>query len=163
MRDGGLHASTLEEVKALSGVCVPRASYSHELLKSKGFTNLIRTIGTGLTQLKMVIAGREPPLVLEEKQVDALLRQAGLPLDSLTPAYLALVADSYLAFSRGTTEARVIDWQRAMNEMKKDGSFERMYRRWFIGRPPEELLRPQHPFAAHGEAAHALPVTNRQQ
>lgn len=139
-RENPLRITSWDEARALPGVLVPRASYTQDLLAARGFANLVPTSGTGMTGLKMLLAGREPVLVLEERQMEALLREAGLPRDAVRPAYPALVVDSYFAFSRGTAPERVLEWQRALAEMKRDGSFERLYRHWFGSAPPAELL-----------------------
>ncbi|HEX2009569.1 MAG TPA: ABC transporter substrate-binding protein [Roseateles sp.] len=149
-RDSSLRLGTLEQAKALPGVLVPRASYSHEWLNARGFANLAAASSSGPILLKMLVAGREPVLVMEETQLEALLKEAQLPADSVRPAYLAFAADSYLAFSLGTPGAVVHGWQAALAGMKRDGSFERLYRRWFDGKPPpqELLLQLQPPSGA---------------
>ena len=149
-RESTLRIASLEEARALSGVLVPRASYTQDMLAARGFGNLVPTTGTGMTGLRMLLAGREPALVLEERQMQALLRDAGLPADSVRPAYPALLVDSYFAFSRSTAPARVLEWQRALGEMKRDGSFERLYRHWFDTAPPAELLQPGPPAPRRG-------------
>lgn len=142
-RESPLRITSMDEARALPGVLVPQASYTQDLLAARGFANLVPTSGTGMTGLKMLLAGREPALVLEERQLEALLREAGLPHGAVRPAYPALVVDSYFAFSRGTARERVLEWQRALAEMKRDGTFERLYRQWFGSAPPVELLGPR--------------------
>jgi polar amino acid transport system substrate-binding protein len=140
--DSPLRLESLEQARRLVGLMVPRASYSFEALSAQGFVNLVPTNGTGLVPLKMLMAGREPALVLEERQLEALLREAGLPPDSVRPVLLALTADSYLAFTAASEPARVARWRQALADFKREGGFERLYRQWFQERPPAELLRP---------------------
>lgn len=134
--------ASLDEARALTGVLLPRASYFHELLGARGFRNLVEIPGTGMTGLKMLMAGRYPALVMEDRQMTELLREAGLAEDAVRPALLSAVVDSDLAFSLGTPPERVRAWRRVLAEMKRDGGFERIYRQWFQARPPAELLVP---------------------
>ena len=146
---GAPHLSSLEDAKALSGVLLPRASYFQELLAAQGFANLVEIPGTGMTGLRMLMAGRQPALVMEDRQMAVLLREAGLPPDAVRPALLSAVVDSDLAFSPGTPAERVRAWRQTLVAMKRDGGFERIYRQWFEARPPAELLLPA-PAASSG-------------
>jgi len=143
--DSPVRLRSLEQARTLSGVLLPRASYSYEWLQAQGFDNLKPIGGTGINPLRMLIAGREPALVLEDTQLQALLDDAGLPPSSVRPALLALVADGYLAFTPSTPQARVQAWQRQLNEMKQDGSFVALHQRWFGKRPGAELMQPGPP------------------
>lgn len=129
--DSPLRTATRDELKALPGVLVLRASYAYDTLQAQGFTNLAPIPGIGTTPLKMLMAGREPALMLEERHLGALLQQAGLPPDSVRPVYRALVAETYVAFSRGTSEARIRQWRRALEDVRRDGTLGRLYRQRF--------------------------------
>lgn len=139
--DSPVRLRSLEQARTLSGVLLPRASYSYEWLQAQGFDNLKPIGGTGINPLRMLMAGREPALVLEDTQLQALLDEAELPAHSVRPAYLALVTDGYLAFSTATAATRVRAWQQQLDQMKRDGSYEALHQRWFGRKPGAELMR----------------------
>lgn len=131
---------SLEDAKKLSGVLAPRDFYSYQYLSDAGFTNLEPTNNT-LTMLRMLLGGRRPVMVLDHRQLQPLLAEAGARPDQVEMVYNAFTIGSYLAFPRQAPADLVAQWQRALDKMKQDGSFARIYRQWYQEAPPPDVLK----------------------
>lgn len=59
-----------------------------------------------------------------------LVRDARLPEDAVESVFSYAGADGYLAFSLATPDAEVAQWQAALDALKADGSFLRVFKRW---------------------------------
>lgn len=71
----------------------------------------------------------------EELYADAL-RQAGLRETDVEVAFRLELVGVNFAFSKGTPQATIDAWERELREMKRDGSFLKIYRKWL---PPHQL------------------------
>lgn len=131
---------SLDDVDRLPGVLVARNSHAMEFLSGIGFQH-VEPVNSAQTMLRMLMAGRRPAMLLEERQFVALMRDEGVPADAVVPIYTALTAASYLGFSAQTSEDEVHKWERALAAMKADGAFGRLYKKWFGALPPSELTR----------------------
>jgi ABC-type amino acid transport substrate-binding protein len=59
-----------------------------------------------------------------------LARQAGVSPDQLELAYAFHTAGNYIAFSKGTSPHVIRLWQAVLDEMKSDGSYRRICRKY---------------------------------
>jgi len=112
---------SLEDAKKLSGVLAPRDFYSYQYLSDAGFKNLEPTNNT-LTMLR-------------------LLEEAGAHPEQVEMVYTAFTIGSYLSFPRQAPAELVAQWQRALDKMKQDGAFARIYRQWYQQAPPPDVMK----------------------
>lgn len=131
---------SLDDAKKLSGVLAPRDFYSYQFLSEAGFKNLEPTNNT-LTMLRMLLGGRRPVMVLDHRQLQPLLDEAGARPEQVELVYTADTIGSYLSFPKQAPAALVAQWQRALDKMKQDGAFARIYRQWYQEAPPPEVMK----------------------
>lgn len=138
-KGSGIQVESMEAAQARQ-LILPRAWYSYQYLVDKGFNN-IYTVTSVDRMMQMFRYGRGEMLAVSDIALPALLELAGMTPDQLEPQLVFMQHESYLAFSLATDPARVNRWQVALNEMKRDGSFVRIFDRWFPNRTlPPRLL-----------------------
>lgn len=67
------------------------------------------------------------------------LEREGYKPDDVAEVMRAGSFNAYFAFSSGTPEATIKAWNEALRDMKRDGSFQRIYRKWLPGYPVPPL------------------------
>ncbi len=135
-RDSGLVINSLEDAKKVSGIATVTGYASEKLLKQKGFTNLVsqRSPTQGPDALKF---GRADLWLNSNITMKQTALAANVDPDLLEPVFVVKEIPSYLAFSKSVPNELVNRWQAALDDMKRDGSWERTVSNWV----PRELLR----------------------
>jgi polar amino acid transport system substrate-binding protein len=126
---GGLRFRQLAEAKLADQVLVVRGWYTAEQLRSQGFANLFE-VADPQQGVRMLLARRAPLFATERISMPATLAGMGLESEVLEIVYSFASSDGYIAFSRSTPDATVRAWQRELDAMKRDGSFQAIYKRW---------------------------------
>ncbi len=131
-----LTLAALGDARTAAGIVVPRNWYLHQQLQAQAFQNLVE-VATPTEAIRLLAGGRAQLMALDDVtlatsraavKVDAEALVEALPLDD---------AIQYIAFSRGTDEQVVRNWQAVLDAMKHDGSYLAIYRQWLPGaRPP---------------------------
>ncbi len=135
---GAFHINTLADARTVSSIVVPREYYSHQVLRSLGFTNL-EPVTTPEMTVRMLLAGHGALIAADNLTLPALLIEAGATRNDVDVEYRFMQSQNYIAFSRGTADARVQSWQDCLDNMKRDGSFARIYEKWLPGETPPGL------------------------
>ncbi|MDH0097066.1 transporter substrate-binding domain-containing protein [Ectopseudomonas hydrolytica] len=143
LKESGVRVANLDDVRQLGTLAVPKQWYSYELLREQQMENLYG-VPTPQDMLRMFRHGRVKLLLANNLTLDGMLAEQGMHASQLQEQFDLMPNDSYIAFSRQTDLERVARWQRALDEMRRDGSLERIYRQWFPSADDEalaELLR----------------------
>ena len=137
----GLRIRNLADVERLDGVlAVPKLWYSYEVLREQGLKNLYG-VPTPQHMIKMFKHGRVQLILANSLALDEMLAGQGMTRDQVEQQYTLMTNNTYIAFSLNTDAALVERWRQALNEMKRDGSLERIHRRWFAHASDEELAQ----------------------
>ncbi|MNN60406.1 Bacterial extracellular solute-binding protein, family 3 [compost metagenome] len=80
--------------------------------------------------MRLARLGRADYVVADTLSVAALAREEGLPPGQLHYQIPLMQQGSYIAFSRQTDAREVARWQLALDQMRQDGSLERLKQRW---------------------------------
>lgn len=134
-RGSDVRIASLAEAKRMAGILTVREYYSHQFLKREGFTKL-DVVNTPETMLKMLLGERRVLMASDNLLMPALVDNAGVAMDAVKLVYTFMESQTYIAFSRGTSDDIVRDWQMALDQMKRDGSFDRLYKKWLPGEVP---------------------------
>lgn len=129
-KDAGLRVNSLDDVRKLGTLAVPKQWYSYELLRQQNLENLYG-VPTPQDMLRMFRLGRVKLLLANTLTLDGMLAEQDMHAGQLQEQFDLMPNDSYIAFSLHTDAARVARWQQALQGMRHDGSLERIYRRWF--------------------------------
>ncbi|MEW6706032.1 MAG: transporter substrate-binding domain-containing protein [Pseudomonadota bacterium] len=134
-RGSGLQYASLSEAAAVDAIIVPREDYKVQLLKAAGLNNLLLA-NNHEQMVRMLLTGRGTLIAANNLTLPALLEGVGAGLQDLELVHTFHRSEAYVAFSLGTPEATVRSWQAALDSMKRDGSFARIYARWLPGEAP---------------------------
>ncbi|OWQ84074.1 hypothetical protein CDN99_24620 [Roseateles aquatilis] len=126
---------SLAAARQISKVLVVRDWYTLAQLQSAGFRNL-QQISDPVQGVRMLAAGRAPLFAAEKLTMPSTLAQAGLPADALEEVFSFASTAGYIAFSRNTPPGTVAAWQAQLNELKRDGSFQAIHKRWLPNDAP---------------------------
>jgi polar amino acid transport system substrate-binding protein len=143
LKERGLAVRSLEQARQLKTIGVVREFAWTEYLEARAFRNLEEVVRNGQNVMKL-LAGRIDAYVSNDNSwIDEIKAQGQ------DPARFELVwtiesVQLYIAHSRGTDPAVVARWQSALDAMKRDGSFTKIFRAWF---PARELPGPARPAA----------------
>jgi len=129
-KDAGLRVASLDDVRQLGTLAIPKQWYSYELLREQNLQNLYG-VSTPQDMLRMFRHGRVKLLLANTLTLDGMLAEQGMHAGQLQAQFDLMPNDSYIAFSLRTDAARVARWQSALQDMRHDGSLERIYRHWF--------------------------------
>ncbi|MGH8354224.1 MAG: substrate-binding periplasmic protein [Pseudomonas sp.] len=138
-RGAGLRIASLEDARRVAHIAVPREWYSHQVLRGLGFGNL-DLVPKPHEMARMILHERAALMVYEDQLLPSLLAEIGASMAEVERVYTFMRTSSYIVFSLGTADALVQRWQRALDEMKGDGSFARIHGQWLPGEPPPGLV-----------------------
>ncbi|HEV7817352.1 MAG TPA: ABC transporter substrate-binding protein [Janthinobacterium sp.] len=112
-----------------------RNSIFAELAHKQGYTDVDPTVNSEVAANMLLM--RRFDLWVEGSEVvpSALQRNGYLPSDVELVTTLGSV-DVYFAFSAGTPAATSKAWDDALRELKRDGQFQKVYRKWLLTDPP---------------------------
>ncbi|MDR3436223.1 transporter substrate-binding domain-containing protein [Telmatospirillum sp.] len=134
-KGSNINISSLEDAKKVKRIGTPVEYYTEELLVNYGFHNIEPAPSTK-TVVKKLLADRNQIIALNNVRIATVLRTENIAPDRITLVYTFLSSDIYIAFSKGTSDELVSRWQNALDEMKRDGAFEKIYEKWLPGETP---------------------------
>ncbi len=137
----GMRLRSMDDAKRAPAVLVVRDWFTAEELKTLGFQNLV-SVTDPVTAIKMLLAKRAPFFATERLSMPGILAKAGVPPASLEIVYSYASSEGYIAFSLETPDAVVNAWSGRLREMKRDGSFLAIYKRWLPNDSPPMGVRP---------------------
>jgi polar amino acid transport system substrate-binding protein len=142
--------TSLEDAKKVSAIGTYKDDVREQLLKSQGFTNLDSSKSPA-SNLKKLLSGRVDLWLYSNLGVSSIARQIGID-----PGEVELVLPfkdyyAYIALSKGTPQVVAQEWQAALDEMKRDGTFKKISRKWL----PEENIPEIRPLPAKSKIASA--------
>ncbi len=123
--------ASLDQAKTLKQIGVPADYDTDQMLTKAGFTNLIE-VKTPQELINRLIAGTLPYITATQFQ---MLRD-GAPIAEAKPLYTIKTAAHYVAFSKDTPDSVIAAWQGALDQMKTDGEFAKLYAKWLPGETP---------------------------
>jgi polar amino acid transport system substrate-binding protein len=129
--------SSLEEAKKFKSIGTYRNDSQEIFLKSHGFTNL-DSATTVTVSAKKVASGMIDVFVSKDISLAYTLASAGIPEESIENVYNYLDGSMYLVFSKGTDLGTVKTWEKALQDMKDDGTFAAIYAKWYPGLIPPQ-------------------------
>ena len=128
----GLSIKSLEDAKKWN-VGTYRATNFESFLATHQFpkVDLARTPVLGATKL---MKGRIDLLVEDSVVMSEVLRAAGFQRSDVQKVWVAERTELFFGFSKGTPRSTVEAWAEALKKLKKNGQFQKIYKKWL----PEE-------------------------
>ncbi|MCG8619624.1 MAG: transporter substrate-binding domain-containing protein [Desulfobacterales bacterium] len=122
--------SHLDQAKNVEAIGVLRGGAREALLKTKGFTNL-SPVAAHIQNIKKLVSGRIDLMFYAPTGAAQTCRNANIPFSDLSPVFTVSVIEAYIVMSKnGTPDHRVRQWKTAADNIKADGTYGRIARKW---------------------------------
>lgn len=108
-------------------VAVRGGTHTERLLQKRNFTKLQPT-GSIAQNVQMVRTGRAKFLADTTVQTLGTVELYGLP--PLRKVYVLEKTNLYIVFSKDTSQKVLNEWKKALTDMKEDGTFLRIHKKW---------------------------------
>lgn len=122
----GVRVASLQEARTYS-VGVVRDDYREKYLRDEGFNRLVVS-ANNLENFNRLLNGQVQLVPMPERDARKLCADAHIPFETLEKAYTmdALTKESYIAFSRSTSDDVVLRAQAAFDQLKRSGEVKRL-------------------------------------
>jgi len=120
---------SLEDAKTVTAIGVVQDDARHQLLKQNNVTNL-KLYANDAECYKALVGGDVELVAGTSITMAQMARQAGVDPSDLKPVYSFKKSPLYIAFNKNTSTDIVKQWQDALDEMKRDGTFDEINERW---------------------------------
>lgn len=132
--DSGVAIKSLEDAKKLHTIGVYKNDVRDLFLTKAGFQNLDRATDN-VTNVKKLMLGRLDAFAGSPGELEELAKDAGCKASDLKATFAFLKGQLFIAFSMGTPDATVKAWSNSLDEIKKDKTFERIFRKYEPSKP----------------------------
>ncbi|MBF0240156.1 MAG: transporter substrate-binding domain-containing protein, partial [SAR324 cluster bacterium] len=149
-KGSGIKINTLDDAKKISKIATITDFSTEQFLKANGFNNLLSTSSpeTSFQALMSDEARLWPiPTVIAKSVVPA----TGFSMEDLEEIFEIKNRDLYIAFSIQTPDAIVNKWQQALDEIKREGIYGKIYEEWLPGEPVPGETQVIYPFNASND------------
>lgn len=128
-KGSGILLNSLEDAKKVGKIGVVDGWFSKEFLTGLGFKNL-KSSKLPTDSAKGLVEGKLDLCAFTDMTAPEILQESGYSMDEIVPAYVIKTYEFYIAFSNKTSDDTVNEWRRSFDEMKKDGSFDKISKKW---------------------------------
>jgi polar amino acid transport system substrate-binding protein len=136
LKGSGIEIANLEQARKAGQIATVSKYYSERMLAEERFTNT-ESCPDRATSLRRLLDGTVALVAASNTEMPAALESAGASPDAVKSVFTLSTDLVYIAFSKGVPPDLVNRWQNALDAMKRDGTFARIYARWFpIEAPP---------------------------
>lgn len=122
--------NSLDDARKVPSIGVYRNDVRDQTLTKLGFTNLDRA-DNNVVNLRKLMLGRLTLFAGSVPQTESQTRAAGFSPSEIKPIFVFLRSQLYVAASLSTDPAVVARWNKALDDMKKDQSFQKLHRHHF--------------------------------
>ena len=131
-----LHITSLEDARKFSAIIVLRESYNAQMLQKMKFKNVVMA-NNPIEAIRILrLRGDDSALLMESNGLRSTASKLALPPEAIKPLLQITKTQVYIGFSLDTSPALVSRLQHSLNEMKSDGSFAAIYKKWLPGDKP---------------------------
>ncbi|WP_292590572.1 transporter substrate-binding domain-containing protein [Mesotoga sp. UBA5557] len=117
----------LESAKTVAAIGTTTNWWTEQLLKEMGFENLVSSLDP-LDTVVQLFEGETDLAVFTDLTVGELVKNAGYSMDDLEALIELQTNYFYIAASKGTNFGMILSFQKTLDEMKRDGTFEETIR-----------------------------------
>lgn len=140
--NSALQVSDMRDLAQARAVIVHRGSYLEQALREQGIGRLVEA-NTPEDAVRMLLESDDRTLLLlTNAPVRAALHKWSPGQEGIRPLFMAHRTQGYIAISAGTAPDLAQRYQKALDDMKRDGSFAAIYARWLPDEAPPGL-RPE--------------------
>jgi polar amino acid transport system substrate-binding protein len=140
LKGSGIAIANLDDARKVDRIATVAKYYSDQILAKEGFTNT-QSYPNREATVRALLDGNVQLLASSNLGMPAALKKMGGSMDDVESAFTLSTDLFYIAFSKGTSPQLVARWQGALDEMKRDGSFARIYARWLPTENPPGIFQ----------------------
>ena len=138
-KGSGIRINSLDEARKVAAIATTANWFTEQDLKSRGFTNLV-SAPLPTDNVRMLMQGEVKLSVFTDITVAEIVKNAGYTMDDLEPVFTVSSTYFYIAMSLGTPPEIVKKWQSILDELKEDGTFEKIYRGYLPNADMNDML-----------------------
>lgn len=127
-KDSDLNLTSLEQAKTVSRIGTYYKDAKEQYLLANGFRNLVST-NKNVSNIRHLMEGTIDMWASSDFNMPYLARQAGVDPDQLELVLPFKRVKNYIAFSIESPETLVTQWQQTLDELKDDGTYDRLCNR----------------------------------
>lgn len=128
-KGAGIRPASLDDARKVAAIATTTNWFTEQHLRREGFTNLLSSPDPR-ANVRQLMNGEVQLSIFTDITIPEIVREAGYRMDDLEPVFTVLQTDFYIALSKDTPPDIVRAWQASLDDLKRDGSFERIYRRY---------------------------------
>jgi polar amino acid transport system substrate-binding protein len=128
-KDSGIKITGLKDAKKVNRIGTLRDDTREQFLKIKGFTNL-ESVSDEQLNAKKLFLGRIELWAYKQPGLKTVCDLAGVDHNEFKEVYHLRRIDVSIAFSKNTSPTIVKKWRDAFDEMRLDGTIEKIHRKW---------------------------------
>jgi len=138
-KGSGIRMNSVDDARKVAAIATTSNWFTEQDLKSRGFTNLVSS-PLPTDNVRKLMKGEVVLSVFTDITVPEIVKNAGYSMDDLEPVFTLSSTYFYIAMSLGTPPEMVKRWQSVLDELKKDGTFEKIYRSYLPNADLNDLL-----------------------
>lgn len=140
LKGSGIEIANLEDARKAGRIAVVSSYYSEQMLRAEGFANLQSYPDRDAT-IRQLLDGKVQLVASSNTEIPAAMEKTGASMAAVENAFTLSTDLLYIAFSNATSSELVARWQDALDEMKADGSFAKIYARWLPAETPPGIFQ----------------------
>jgi polar amino acid transport system substrate-binding protein len=145
LKEAHIEIHSAEDLHQLSKIALPRDWYSYQELKAKPLYNLMG-VTDSQQMFDLLRQGRVPVILTDNLSFYTQGKAEGtagyLRREDVKVIYPYRQTYGYISFFKDTPDSEIQRWQAALDQMKQDGSFSRLYQHWLPGAQEPGLREP---------------------
>lgn len=138
-KGSGIAINTLDDARKVRGVGVYKDDFGELFLKERGFNNLKSVLDNRDNLIKLV-SGKIDLWFANRPIAIFMAKQAGYSAQ-IKEAFHIQEEFMYLAFSKTTPDSVIENWQSILDDMKSDGTYGEIFKRWAMFAYGKHLYR----------------------
>ena len=138
-KGSGIRINSVEDARKAAAIATTTNWFTEQDLKNRGFTNLV-SAPLPTDNVRQLMQGAVQLSVFTDITVADIVKNAGYRMDDLEPVATLSNTYFYIAMSLGTPLEIVHKWQSALNSLKADCTFEKIYRSYIPNADVTDLL-----------------------
>ena len=125
----GIKVEKLEDAKKVRTILTLRSDTQDQYLKKHGFTNLY-DLTTWRQGLLMLLDDKGDLWTQKDLDVSLILREENVASDRIEAVFIMFELYAYIGVSKNTSDEIVKRWQSTLDEIKRDGTYEKIIQKW---------------------------------
>jgi len=140
VKGSGIKISNLDDARKIEKIATVKDYYTEQILEQEKFSNL-KSYENEEVALKNFLSGETQLYISNNTALPASLEKMGATADDLESVFTLSIDLVYIAFSLETSAELVNEWQKTLNEMKRDGTFAEIYSKWLPNEVPPGIFQ----------------------